>query len=53
LARLCHPDGAAYEEAAWRHELMVRVNQAADAGDLFSLRALFREALARTSRNGG
>jgi tetratricopeptide (TPR) repeat protein len=47
LARLCHPDGAAMDEAAWRHELMVRVNQAADAGDLFSLRALFREALAR------
>ena len=47
LARLCHPDGAADSEAAWRHELMVRVNHAADAGDVFSLRTLLREALAR------
>lgn len=47
LVRLCHPDGAADSEAAWRHELMVRVNHAADAADVFSLRTLLREALAR------
>jgi hypothetical protein len=51
LVRLCHPDGAADGEAAWRHELMVKVNQAADAGDLFTLRTLFREALARNAGN--
>ena len=47
LARLCHPDAAPSGEAAWRHELMVRINHAAEVGDLFSLRALLRETLAR------
>ncbi|MGH7442644.1 MAG: hypothetical protein ACREKE_08240 [bacterium] len=49
LARLCHPDGAPEGEAVWRHELMVRVNQAAEVGDLFLLRALLREALSRNA----
>jgi tetratricopeptide (TPR) repeat protein len=47
LARMVHPDGAPDADAAWRHELMVRINRAAEVNDLFSLRALMREALAR------
>jgi hypothetical protein len=48
LVRLCHPDGG--DQAPWRHDLMVRVNQAVDAGDLYSLRGLLREALARQAQ---
>jgi hypothetical protein len=47
LARLCHPDAAVDStDAARRHEWMVRVNRAAELGDLFSLRAQLREVLA-------
>jgi hypothetical protein len=47
LARLCHPDAAVDPaDAARRHEWMVRVNRAAELGDLFSLRAQLREVLA-------
>ena len=47
LARLCHPDAATDPaDAARRHEWMVRVNRAAELGDLFSLRAQLREVLA-------
>lgn len=47
LVRLCHPDAAPIGEAANWHELMVKVNLAAEAGDLFTLRTLLRETLAR------
>ena len=48
LVRLCHPDGAANpSEGLWRHELMIRVNHAAEVHDIFSLRALLREAVGR------
>jgi hypothetical protein len=47
LVRLCHPDTAPSGEAATWHELMVKVNLASEAGDLFTLRALLRETLAR------
>ncbi|HTA16443.1 MAG TPA: J domain-containing protein [bacterium] len=47
LVRLCHPDQAPRKEAAAWHELMVKVNLASEAGDLFTLRALLRETLAR------
>ena len=47
LVRLCHPDAAPAGEAAAWHELMVKVNLAAEAGDLFILRTLLRETLAR------
>ncbi|HTB21159.1 MAG TPA: J domain-containing protein [bacterium] len=47
LVRLCHPDTAPEGEAAAWHELMVKVNLAAEAGDLFVLRTLLRETLAR------
>ena len=51
LARLCHPDGAqGPEEAAQRHQWMVKVNAAAAAGDLLSLRVLMREVLAALAR---
>lgn len=50
LVRLCHPDAAPGQ--AWRHDLMVRVNHAAAVGDLFGLRALFREALGRLAQAG-
>ena len=51
LARLCHPDAglddASESEITWRHETMIRVNRAAESGNLFLLRALLDEALAR------
>lgn len=51
LVRLCHPDAA--PQQAWRHGLMVRVNQAAEVGDLYALRGLLREALSRLAQDGG
>lgn len=50
LARLCHPD-AAGPAAVWSHEMTVRVNQAAQDGDLGALRGLFRETLARLAED--
>ena len=47
LSRLCHPDTALDGDVAHRHEMMVKVNLAAEAGDLFALRLLLRESLAR------
>jgi tetratricopeptide (TPR) repeat protein len=47
LVRLCHPDAA--PQQLWRHELMVRVNRAVEAGDVFTLRGLLREAFGRLS----
>jgi hypothetical protein len=49
LVRLCHPDAAPDE--AWRHGLMVRVNQAAELGDLYALRGLLREALSHLAQS--
>jgi hypothetical protein len=47
LARLCHPDGAQDPaEAQRRHQWMVKINAAAAAGDVLSLRLLMREVLA-------
>lgn len=51
LVRLCHPDAARHQ--LWRHDLMVRVNHAADVGDLFALRGLLREALGHMAREQG
>jgi hypothetical protein len=53
LVRLCHPDKAPRREAAAWHELMVKVNLASEAGDLFTLRALLRETLARKAADRG
>jgi hypothetical protein len=51
LVRLSHPDAA--PQQAWRHALMVRVNQAAESGDLYALRGLLREALSHLAQEHG